>query len=163
MNHPGSLLTVRRAAPTDLPTILALLEAAELYTSSVTLDGDVTYLLGLLPEAAGAEADRAVAVLGLEHGLGGASLLRSFTVLAPYRGRGFSQTMLNEAYALMRERGDRAAFLFSADEGEFWKHQGYDRVTPEALAHRLPQTPQVLSGLEHGWLSDALAWSRALE
>ncbi|WP_261663141.1 hypothetical protein [Deinococcus sp. Marseille-Q6407] len=70
--------------------------------------------------------------------------------------------MLEAAYAVLRERGDREVFLFSADEGAFWLHQGYQRVAPEELAQRLPQTPQVRSALETGWLADSLAWKSML-
>ncbi|GHG00775.1 hypothetical protein GCM10017783_11250 [Deinococcus piscis] len=147
-------LTIRRADSGDLPAILTLLEQAEMYTSSVTLAGEVTYLLG--------EVDgRPAAVLGMEHG-GGASLLRSFTVQAGYRGRGWSALLLAEAYALLRARGDQDVFLFSADEGGFWAHQGYRRVLPQELAQRLPLTPQVRHAVATGWLEEALAWHMTL-
>lgn len=149
-------LTIRRAQPHDLPDILALLEAGELYTSSVTLAGNVTYLLG---EWLGESCP--IAVVGMEHGEG-ATLLRSFTVLPRYRGRGVAGIMLAAAYAVMRERGDSMAFLFSADEGEFWRHQGYSAISSEELARRLPQTSQVQSAQKDGWLAEALAWSRPL-
>ncbi|ADY25390.1 GCN5-related N-acetyltransferase [Deinococcus proteolyticus MRP] len=147
-------LTVRRATSSDLPAILALLERAEMYTTSVTLAGDVTYLLG---EVEG----RPAAVLGLEYGEG-AGLLRSFTVHPDDRGRGWSGRMLAEAYALLRARGCREVFLFSADEGAFWAHQGYQPVPPQELARRLPQAPQVQHALATGWLTGALAWHAPL-
>ncbi|MDO4264433.1 MAG: GNAT family N-acetyltransferase [Deinococcus sp.] len=147
-------LTIRRASSGDLPAILALLEQAEMYTSSVTLAGDVTYLLG---EVAG----RPAAALGMEHG-DGATLLRSFTLHPDYRGRGWSQRMLAEAYALLRARGDRDVFLFSADEGAFWAHQGYRRVPAEELVQRLALTPQVRHAVSTGWLEEALAWHSPL-
>lgn len=154
-------LTIRRADSGDLPDILALLEEAGMYTSSVTLTGEVTYLLGEVTGLPGEVIGRPAAVLGLEHG-DGASLLRSFTVRAQYRGRGWSAQLLAEAYALLRARGDREVFLFSADEGAFWAHQGYRRVLPQDLAQRLPLTPQVRQAVATGWLEEALAWHMAL-
>lgn len=147
-------LSIRRAKATDLPVILALLEGSGMYTTSVTLAGDVTYLLA---ESGG----EVIGVLGLEHGQG-ASLLRSFTLRPDMRGRGWSSALLDHAYALLRERGDQLVYLFSADGGEFWRHQGYRPVPPHELAAALPETPQVRSAVEVGWLTDSLAWRWSL-
>ena len=70
--------------------------------------------------------------------------------------------MLDAAYHHLHRRGDQAAYLFSADEGAFWVHQGYQPVPPQELAQRLPETLQVRSALTDGWLAEALAWKKVL-
>lgn len=146
---------IRRANEGDLPAILTLLESAGLYTSSVTMNADVTYLL------AQEQPEQSVGVIGMEHGAG-ASLLRSFTVRQDRRGRGYSLRLLAAAYGVMRERGDQDIYLFSADEGSFWQRQGYHPTTPQDIARRLPRAPQVQSALNDGWLEEGLAWHRPL-
>lgn len=142
--------TIRQARPSDLAAIHELLRATGLYTSSVTLQGDATYLL--------AERGRVlVAALGLEHGQD-AALLRSFAVHPDEQGRGLSRTLLSRAYALLRRRGSARVYLFSADGGEYWVHMGYRRVNGEEVAAFLPDTPQIRSALHGDWLLRARSW-----
>ena len=148
-------LNIRPARPAGLPVILSLLEGAGLYTSSVTMQAEVTYLLAL------DDGGQPLGVIGMEHGQG-ASLLRSFAVRQDARGRGYSRALLDAAYAVLRGRGDRDIYLFSADEGGYWVHQGYRAVPPQDIAQRLPESPQLQHAIREGWLAEGLGWHRSL-
>ena len=143
-------LNIRPARPADLPVILSLLEGAGLYTSSVTMQAEVTYLLAL------DDGGQPLGVIGMEHGQG-ASLLRSFAVRQDARGRGYSRAMLDAAYAVLRGRGDRDIYLFSADEGGYWVHQGYrgsaaagHRSAPARIAAAAARHPRRLASRGSG-------------
>ena len=98
-----------------------------------------------------------VGCIGLEHGEG-ASLLRSACVHPDRQGQGIGGQLANTALNAARGRGDRAVHLFSSQAGAYWARLCFVPVSVAELISALPQTPQVRSGLERGWIHSETAW-----
>jgi N-acetylglutamate synthase-like GNAT family acetyltransferase len=100
---------------------------------------------------------------GLDYGSGeAASLLRSAGVHPDLQGSGLGKRLANTAIDAARLRGDEALYLFSTHAGSFWQTFGFQQVDVWTLAAALPNSPQVRSGIERGWISDDCAWRLVL-
>ncbi len=109
-----------------------------------------------------AKSDNAtVGCIGLEHG-DRASLLRSTAVHPDYQGSGLGKQLARTALDLARSRSDRAVYLFSTSAGGFWQTFGFEQVDVWTLADALPNSAQVRSGIERGWIVDDCAWRLTL-
>jgi N-acetylglutamate synthase-like GNAT family acetyltransferase len=104
---------------------------------------------------------RVVGCVGLEHGIG-ASLLRSAAVHPDYQGQGIGDQLARTAINAARTRADKFVYLFSTDAGDYWQRYGFAEVDVWTLANALPESPQVRSGVERGWITDERAWKRCL-
>lgn len=142
-----------QAGPEDFGTVKALLEQAELHTSSVTPEGS-TYWIAFLDGQPGG-------CIGLEHGEG-ASLIRSTAVLPEFRSEGLGRALVLSALTQASLRGDHTVYLFSSEAGDYWGRFGFVPATGEELGAALPQAPQVRSGQCRGWIRDEQAWKRPL-
>jgi N-acetylglutamate synthase-like GNAT family acetyltransferase len=102
-------------------------------------------------------SDDVVGCVGLEHG-NVASLLRSAAVHPNHQGRGIGDQLATAAISAARNRGDQSLYLFSTDAGQYWQRYGFVEVDVRTLADALPDSPQVRSGIERGWIADDRAW-----
>ncbi|AWN24547.1 GNAT family N-acetyltransferase [Deinococcus irradiatisoli] len=144
---------LRQAAPEDFGTVLDLLSACGLHTSSVTPQGSTYWIADLDGRPSGC--------IGLEHGEQ-ASLLRSMGVLPAARRQGLGRALALSALTYASLRGDAALYLFSSDAGAFWQQFGFVPVDAAEVAAALPGTPQVQSGECKGWIHQEQAWKRVI-
>lgn len=118
----GGAVTVRSAAPTDLPAVQALLTGAKL-----PLDGipaDLAHFL--VAEREG----RIVGAIGLEHH-GSAALLRSAVVDPSLRGTGVGERLVRELLTIARTRGTDEVVLLTTTAEEWFPRFGFERIARE--------------------------------
>jgi N-acetylglutamate synthase-like GNAT family acetyltransferase len=146
------------SGPEDLEVIFDLILETELSNdrSLITATYETSsYWLAQAPDG------EILGCVGLEHGEG-ASLLRSAAVRLSHQGRGVGGVLSDVAIEACELRKDRAVYLFSSHAGAYWQRRGFEPIDVMTLAKVLPQCPQVLSGLERGWIFDDVGWVRHL-
>jgi N-acetylglutamate synthase-like GNAT family acetyltransferase/protein-tyrosine-phosphatase len=122
-------VTIRPARPSDLPAVLALLEAAGLPRAGVppTLTGFVV----------GTQGEEIVGVAGMED-YGDCGLLRSVAVHPSLRRAGLGRMLVERVLADAGGRGVRDVYLLTTTAERWFPRLGFDRVErselPAALA-----------------------------
>jgi N-acetylglutamate synthase-like GNAT family acetyltransferase len=135
----------------DLVVLLKLIGSRSLITN--TFDGSSYWVAK--------QGGTIVGCIGLEHGVG-VSLLRSAAVHPDVQGQGIGDLLARTAISASRARGDLAIYLFSTEAGEYWQRYGFTEVAVPTLAAALPNSPQVRSGIDRGWIVDEQAWRLTL-
>jgi len=113
-------LDITPAAPTDLPAILALLDASRLPRAGI--EDHVASTL-----VARQDSGVVVGTAALEL-YGGAALLRSVVVAATLRGQGLGAALTTAALALARQRGVRSVYLLTETAGRFFPRFGFHAI-----------------------------------
>jgi len=113
-------LDITPAAPTDLPAILALLDATRLPRAGI--EDHVASTL-----VARQDSGVVVGTAALEL-YGGAALLRSVVVAATLRGQGLGAALTTAALALARQRGVRSVYLLTETAGRFFPRFGFHAI-----------------------------------
>lgn len=126
----ANMIELRSARPTDLPAVIALLDACGLPTGDL---GEA-----MLASFCVAEADgRIVGVVGLE-AFGAVGLLRSLAVAEASRGGGLAARLVDWCEAEARRQGVETACLLTTTAAEYFRKRGYADVprdaVPEAVA-----------------------------
>ena len=114
-------LDITPAAPTDLPAILALLDASRLPRAGI--EDHVASTL-----VARQDSGVVVGTAALEL-YGGAALLRSVVVAATLRGQGLGAALTTAALALARQRGVRSVYLLTETAGRFFPRFGFHAIS----------------------------------
>src|SRR5258708_39371782 len=91
-----------------------------------------------------AEGSGIIGLVGAEIS-GGAALIRSTAVLAPYRAKGIAKRLVTILLQTLQDKGIQKLYLFSRDTGDFWKRFGFTRCDVEEVIGHVPDAPQVLS------------------
>ncbi|MGH7530852.1 MAG: arsenic resistance N-acetyltransferase ArsN2, partial [Gemmatimonadales bacterium] len=118
------LFAVRRATATDLPDIVALLEASKLPVAGIAAhigDAVVARDGGALLGCAAVEI------------YGRAGLLRSVAVAPHRRGAGLGQRLTAAALERARHRGVREVYLLTTTAGDFFPRFGFTAITRAGL------------------------------
>jgi N-acetylglutamate synthase-like GNAT family acetyltransferase len=115
-------VVLRAATPADVPTMLALLEAAHLPAMELE-----DHLENFVVAAAGG---RVVGCGGLETYDGcDAGLVRSMVIDEPLRSSGLGARILTWVLERARVKGIKRLFLFTVDAAPFYERFGFLRVT----------------------------------
>jgi amino-acid N-acetyltransferase len=127
-------VSVEPAAASDLETIKALLQMAQLPTDDVTDALLSTFLVAR-------EAGGIVGVIGIErHGT--AALLRSLAVRESERGKGLGAKLLDAAESLARRSSIRSLYLLTTTAADFFAAHGYRRLAREEAPAEIRTTSQ---------------------
>jgi amino-acid N-acetyltransferase len=125
---PGKLPALRPAAPTDFPTVLALLRRADL-----PVDGISTGLADFIVAEMGGGL---VGVIGLEV-YGEAALLRSAAVQEGRRGSGIGRALVRGILELARRRGVRDVYLLTTTAEHYFPKFGFTQVDRASAAESI--------------------------
>lgn len=116
---------LRPARPTDLPAIVALLDACGLPTGDL---GEAMLTSFCIAEADG----RIVGVAGLE-AFGAVGLLRSLAVAEDRRGGGLAARLVDWCETEAHRRGVEKACLLTTTAAEYFRKRGYADVPRDAV------------------------------
>lgn len=120
----GRCVTLRSAAPADLPEVLALLGRAHLPTAGVS---------EALPQfVLAAEQGRVIGVVGLEI-YGPSALLRSAAVEESWRGTGVGRALTERALEIAKERGIVDVFLLTTTAEHYFPRFGFVCVARDTV------------------------------
>lgn len=126
----ANMIELRSARPTDLPAVIALLDACGLPTGDL---GEAMLASFCIAEANGV----IVGVAGLE-AFGAVGLLRSLAVAEASRGGGLAAGLVDWCEAEARRQGVETACLLTTTAAEYFRKRGYADVprdaVPEAVA-----------------------------
>lgn len=131
-----STIQIERAAPSDLPAVLALLTA-----SGLPHDGLAEHFGAALVARDG---DRVVGSAALEL-YGESALLRSVAVAEGQRGQGLGRALTEAALALARARGVRRVYLLTTTAAGYFPALGFAPV-PRAEVDPAVQTSAEFTG-----------------
>jgi amino-acid N-acetyltransferase len=124
----GHCVSLRPAEASDLPSILALLDQAQLPSAGVA---------DALPQFILAEhEDQLVGVVGLEL-YDSSALLRSAAVAESWRGTGIGRTLIERALDLARERGIEDVYLLTTTAEHYFPRFGFSCVSRDSVADRV--------------------------
>jgi amino-acid N-acetyltransferase len=118
-------VTLRSAAATDLPAVLALLEKARLPTEGVNAEALTNFVLA---ENEGTP----VGVVGLEV-YRNSALLRSAAVDESWRGTGVGRALVDRALARTRELGITDVFLLTTTAEDYFPRFGFVCVSRQSV------------------------------
>lgn len=129
------IITIAKAAPADLPEILALLSAANLPHEGVSEHLD-NFLV------ARADANRIVGCIGLER-YDELGLLRSAAVLPSYRGQGIGGRLTQTLLDLAAQEGIGEMVLLTTTAKEYFQTKfGFVETVRAQYAARLANSPE---------------------
>lgn len=130
---PRATQRIRPAAPSDRPTVEALLSEANLPLEGVaTAFG--TFIVAL-------ESDRMTGAIGLElHGED--ALLRSAVVAPEARGTGVGTSLVEAVIAQARCRGLRRVFLLTTTAERFFARFGFREIGRDAVPEPVRRSPE---------------------
>ena len=124
----------RRAAPTDLERVRALLAACGLPTADLSPLLAADFLVAM-------EADALVGCVALEQ-LSDGALLRSLAVDPAHRGRGIGERLCDEAEASARAAGVATLFALTATAADYLAARGFRPMPRESLPPSVQATAQ---------------------
>jgi amino-acid N-acetyltransferase len=131
------MIRIRRAAGSDLPVVVALLEASGLPTVGVA-DGLGRFLV--------AEEDgRLVATAGLEMG-DGCALLRSVAVAPGSRGGGVGVEIVRQALRLASVSGAQSVYLLTTTASGFFPRFGFVPALRAEVEAKFPDSTETRPG-----------------
>lgn len=137
------------AHPTDLPSVLGLLERSGLPTAGIAQHLETTVVIR--------EGERLVACAAIEP-YGTAGLLRSVAVDPAQRGRGMGTTLTESAIDLARRRGIRTLYLLTETAEPFFTRLGFTVVPRSAVAAPVRESVEFTSACP----ASAVAMAREL-
>ncbi len=121
-------LTLAPLEPSDVPAVLALLEAASLPTSGVK-ENPSAFVAARI-------GDELVGCCGIEHH-GAYRLLRSLVVDPRHRGRGIAKALVEHVLALPRQGATEGTYLLTTTARDFFPRLGFEvrprDQAPEAI------------------------------
>lgn len=120
----GQCVTLRTAAPADLPAVLALLERAHLPGAGVA-DALAHFVIA-------EDKGELVGVVGLEI-YGASALLRSAAVEEKWRGSGVGRVLIERALDLARMRGIEDVFLLTTTAEHYFPRFGFTCVSRDSV------------------------------
>jgi protein-tyrosine-phosphatase/N-acetylglutamate synthase-like GNAT family acetyltransferase len=133
----SSTLEVETALGSDLPYVLALLEAVGLPTTGVADQFPGGYVVA----RAGSEV---VAAAGLEsHGRAG--LLRSVAVAESWRGRGIADRLIENRIQAARDAGLDAVYLLTTTAADYFRRREFRDVPRAQVPAELRSSPEFAS------------------
>ncbi|MBI5287526.1 MAG: GNAT family N-acetyltransferase [Chloroflexi bacterium] len=113
-------VTIRRAAPADIPRMVELIAGANLPPLFIA-----EYLDGF---AVGEQDAQVVGCGGIEM-YGSSAVIRSIVVDERMRGTGLGRRLSEQLMADAKAAGATDLYLFTADAHDFWKHLGFVDIT----------------------------------
>ncbi len=129
---------IRRGEPSDLPTVLALLQGAKLPTDDFTSAPALqTWLLEVEGQLAGA--------IALEGAGASARLLRSLVVAPTHRHRGLGHSLVVRAESDARAEGVQRLILLTETAQGFFSQLGYQVIERSAAPQPLQQSAEFRS------------------
>jgi amino-acid N-acetyltransferase len=136
--HASSAPQVRRAEPTDLGGVHALLTANKL-----PLDGVASALECFVVAE---HEQRIVGVAGIEHcGEGEYALLRSVAVDDAWKGRGLGRALVLRAIGDAESRGAKALYLLTTTAESYFPSFGFRPTPRSSVPDALAQTAEFTS------------------
>lgn len=122
---------VRRGVPSDMPTVLALLDNSGLPTSDLQeIDGLRIWVIE--------SADSICGVVALEP-FGSEGLLRSLAVASDHRGRGIGRVLVGRLEADARAEGVRKLVLLTQTAETFFRELGYRNIDRGQVSDEMRQ------------------------
>lgn len=129
---------IRRGEPSDLPTVLALLQGAKLPTDDLTsAPGLQTWVLEVESKLAGA--------IALEGAGSSARLLRSLVVIPSHQRRGFGRSLVARVESDARAEGVQQLVLLTETAQDFFGLLGYQVIERSAAPQPLQQSAEFRS------------------
>jgi amino-acid N-acetyltransferase len=117
--------TLRPAVDSDLPRVIALLEASSLPTVGIAE--------GLCSLIVAEQDDAIVGVVGLETCCDRYALLRSTAVAESWRGRGLGRQLVQRAISEAEVQGIEALFLLTTTAETYFPSFGFARIAREEV------------------------------
>jgi amino-acid N-acetyltransferase len=129
---------IRRGGHADLPTVLALLQAAKLPTDDLSSAPDLqTWVLEVESQLAGA--------IALEGRGASARLLRSLVVATRHQGRGLGHSLVARVESDARAEGVQRLVLLTETAQVFFGQLGYQVIERSAAPQPLQQSAEFRS------------------
>jgi len=145
---------IRQASGNDLKLMQELLQKNNQKTSIVINECSL-YLLAQ-------SGDKIIGMIGSEIS-GHSALIRSASVLHPWRSRGIGSTLVE---ALIKElKGIRITelYLFSRDSGKYWQKQGFTLCDIHEIIDSLANVNQVVGYMNDNSIWTDVAWHKTLK
>jgi amino-acid N-acetyltransferase len=130
-------VTIRPAAPADLPAVQSLLQHASLPVDGVQDFFPAQY-------AVAERADQVIAAIGVET-YGRHGLLRSAVVADPLRGSGLGSELARERLQWSKHQGLEAVYLLTTSAAPFFERLGFTRVDRSAVPDEVAAAPEFAS------------------
>jgi N-acetylglutamate synthase-like GNAT family acetyltransferase len=135
--RPSLHLSIRRGQSSDMPAVLALLQAARLPTADLTsVQGKKMWVL----EA----SDSLLGVIALER-FGTDALLRSLAIASAYRKRGFGRQLVARLEQDARTEGVAQLLLLTETAEPFFRSLGYEVIDRRYVSEAVKQSAEFRS------------------
>ena len=134
---PSLHLNIRRGQSSDMPAVLALLQAARLPTADLTSVQDLTIWV---LEA----SDSPLGVIALER-FGTDALLRSLAIASEYRKRGFGRQLVARLEQDAKTEGVEQLVLLTETAEAFFRNLGYEVIDRRDVSEALKQSAEFRS------------------
>lgn len=128
------MFSIRTPRADDLPALKALLDGSGLPSSDLT-EAHLPHFIIL------GQSGRVAGSVGLEVS-GDCALLRSLAVDTMMRGEGYGARLVELIEARARDEGIRTLYLLTTSAGNFFAHQGYERIARENVPEAIRNTTQ---------------------